>query len=368
MNDFPAFKDSLSCHSRERPLTTDLFDPAASHVPAGHAFCLRRGGNRARAFSLVEILVTMAVTLLLVLVLLQIFSGTQDTWRRSEEQVDAYREARGALQFMARDLGATLQENYAQAGGGSTSAAKPLLPTLLLQHAPDVPPEPNGPLNEEVYCLTNIPNTGVSSLCAAGYYCEWMPDFMQGDHVPHAYALMRRSLDSNGLYQRIQAANTGSSTIPLKFDSLFTYAGTPKANVTQLAAYIWDLRFRIDTDLNDSSSGTFPDGDAPTAPQDHSTDATTPKGPLYYNDTSNPSYPPRLPAYVEIRFRALSDLAGRRLEGNTSVTPATWIDTPGTTLAPQYVQIIQRNYQQFVLRVPLVNANPLPAPTPVPGS
>ena len=307
-----------------------------------------------------EILVTMAVTLLLVLVLLQIFNGTQNTWRRSEEQVDAYREARGALQFMARDLGATLQECYAQAGS-STVAANPLLPTLLLQHAPDIPPEVNGPLNEEVYCLTNIPNTGVSSLCAVGYYCEWMPDFMQGDHVPHAYALMRRSLDSNGLYQRIQAANTGSASSPLTFNNLFLYTGTPTANITQLAAYIWDLRFRIDTDLNDSAAGV-PDGDAPLAPLDHSTPKQLP-----YNDTSNP-YPPRLPAYVEIRFRALSDLAGRRLEGNTSVTPATWIDTPGTTFSTQYVQIIQPSYQQFVLRVPLVNANPLPTPSPSPGS
>ncbi len=304
----------------------------------------------------------MAITLLLVLALLQIFSGTQSSWRHSEEQVDAYREARGALQFMARDLGATLQQDYAQAGSNGTTTVTPLLPTLLLQHATDIPPESNGPLNEEIYCLTNIPNTGASSLCAVGYYCEWMPDFMQGGHVPHAYALMRRSLDSNALYQRIQAANTGSTSSPLTFANLFTYAGTPKANVTQLAAYIWDLRFRIDTDLNDGPSG-MPDGNAPTAPQDHSTNP-----PLYYNDTSKPSYPPRLPSYVEIRFRALSDLAGRRLEGNVGVTPATWNDAPGTSLTPPYVQIIQPNYQQFVLRVPLTNATPLPTPSPKPSS
>ena len=325
------------------------------------------------AFTLVEILVTMTVTVLLVFVLLKIFNDVSNTWRRSEVQVDAFREARGALQFMARDLSATLQASYVRTDGTATGAtAKVLTPTLVLQHSPDIKPapDPTGPVNEEVYCLTNVPNAGSSSLCAIGYFCQWMPDFVPKssdgqDRVPRAFALMRQSLDSNQTFLRIKSANVGSS--PLSFENLFSQVGPPAATITQIAAYVWDLRFRIDTDLNDT---TTPDGNAADAPKDHSPNSPAypggPVGPFYYAGNPIQPYPPRLPAYVEIRFRALSDLAARRLEGNTGVTPSTWNDGPSATPQTPYTQIIKPNYQQFVLRVQLINANPLPTPTPGP--
>ena len=178
---------------------------------------------------------------------------------------------------------------------------------------------------------------------------------------------MRQSLDSNDTSSRIQAA-TKAGTSPLTFSDFFSgavLAGTASPPPTQLAAYIWDLRFRIDTDLNDSAA-THPDGNASNAPLDHS----APTQRAYVGDASQP-YPPRLPAYVEIRFKALSDLAGRRLEANPSVSKSTWNDTvPNFSPSTPYCTIIQPNAQQFVLRVPLINATPLPtisasaSPTP----
>lgn len=304
----------------------------------------------------------MTVTLILVVALMQVFNATATTWQHGEAQVDAYREARGALQFMARDLSATLQADYARSNGtpGSTPAP-PSMPTLALQRAPTTSAANGGPVNEEVYCLTNIPNSGAvsgsASLCAVGYYCQWMPDLVPaGDprqaRCPQAYALMRQSLDSNATFLRIKAA---AGPNPLSFDNLFSLKGVPAPSVTQLAAYVWDLRFRIDTDLNEKDVS---DGNAPGAPMDHS----TPKALPYYGDPSQ-AYPPRLPAFVEIRFKALSDIAGRRLEGTSSgVTKTTWNDSPGFTPTNPYRSIIQPNAQQFVLRVPLINATPLPTP------
>ena len=325
----------------------------------------------ATAFTLVELLVAMVVTLLLVVVLAQVFNGTATTWRHSEAQVDAYREARGALQLMARDLSATLEASYAQAGGGADPATAvtvgPLVPTLVLQHNPnsaEVKTYPDGPNNEEVYCLTNIPNSGTSSpgLCAVGYFCAWMPDkdpSIQPSQAPHAYALMRQSLDSNGTFQRLKLSGGGST--PMVFTSLFSQAGTPQASVTQLAAYVWDLRFRIDTDLSETNT---PDGNATASPGpiDHS--SPFPPGRVY-NGTGGP-YPPRLPPYIEIRFRALSDNAARQLEGsNSAANQSTWADTgAGFTPAGIYKQVILPNCQQFVLRVPFTNATPLPTPVP----
>ena len=293
----------------------------------------------------------MTVTLLLVVALMQIFNAATNTWQHGEAQVDAYREARGALQLMARDLSATLQASYIPPKGAALTAVPPVLPTLCLQHAPGYDAG-GGPINEEVYCLTNIPNagaiSGMSSLCAVSYFCQWMPGAANAPaNTPQAYALMRQALDSNGTFLRIQ---TASGHNPVTFDDLF--ATTTSA--VQLAAYIWDLRFRIDTDLNEQS---VPDGNAPSPP-DHA-------NVLYRGDTG--TYPTRLPAYVEIRFKALSDIAGRRLEGqNTNVTKSTWIDSDPNGLSAAYRSIIQPNAQQFVLRVPLINATPLPTPTPTP--
>ena len=329
---------------------------------------VRRPASRLRAaFTLVELLVAVTVTLLLVVVLAQVFQGASNSWLHSEAQVDAYREARGALQLMARDLGATLQSSYAQAAGGTgTLITSPAVPTLALEHSPDVMPPPNGPVNEEIYFLTNIPNAGTGTLCTVGYFCEWMPSFLpapangSADTRPQAYALMRLSLDSNGTFKRFQAASMANKN-PLTFSDLFTQAGPPAATVTQVAAYIWDLRFRIDTDLNDGPQYT-PDGNS-TPPPDHSQPVRH-----YGADASYQPYPPQLPLYVEIRFRALSDLAARRLEGAVGqVTPATWADTTsGFVPSSIYQQVIAKNYQQFVLRLPLMNASPLPTPTPGP--
>ena len=313
---------------------------------------------------MVELLVATAVTLLLVVVLVRVFNGASGSWRHNEAQVDAYREARGALQLMARDLSATLQASYAQAGGGADPAAAvtagPAMPTLVLEHYPGVPQPAGNLVNEEAYFLTNIHNGGASSLCAVGYFCQWMPSIpgIPTNQTPQAFALMRQSLDSNGTFLRMKPF--AGSTTPLTFLNLYqrdlTGAGSggspPVAVPTQVAAYIWELRFRIDTDLNDGTnvSGVDHDGNNP-APYDHS---TTPR--RYGGGVANqPPYPPRLPPYVEIRFKALSNIAARRLEGNANMTQDTWGD-PGSDL---YKQIIQPNFQQFVLRVPLINATPL---------
>lgn len=317
----------------------------------------RAAAHRARgAFTLVELLVAMATTLILVIGLIQVFSATTKTWQQSEARMDAYREARGALQIMARDLSATLRTSYDQQLATGTG---PLMPTLVLQRSPSTTPDPTGPGNEEAYCLTNIPNSGTSFLCAVGFFCQWMPDQATGSaarRAPRAFALMRQSLDSTGTFQRLKAASAIQPTppaaaVPLGFDDLFGRTGTgsvPAPTITQLSAYIWDLRFRIDTDLNEQ---TFPDGNASDAPLDHSTPTKLP----YSGDPARP-YPPFLPAYVEIRFKALSETAARRLEGNTAVTRETWKDT-GITSA-LYQNLILPGAQQFVLRVPLLSGTP----------
>lgn len=56
------------------------------------------------AFSLLEVLVAISVLSILLVVLLNIVQGATSLWRGSENKVEAYREARAALQVMSSDL------------------------------------------------------------------------------------------------------------------------------------------------------------------------------------------------------------------------------------------------------------------------
>lgn len=363
-----------------------------------------------RAFTLVEVVVAMSVSLLLIVALLQLFSATTTSWQRGEAQIDAFREARGALQSMARDISTTLQPSSVQADGTSNTA-QPLLPTLVLNRYPDAAPPRDASaesINEEAYVLTstmNLPTPTPSSspgtlptpppstggiqrqtdLCAVGYFCQWMPDIAPTTaaqaRAPRAFALMRQYLNGDGTSARIQAGSllhggggtSATSQTPFSFLDLYERASLvpgastgattpPVGTATQLAAYIWDLKFRIDTNTAVTTDGESPAPPSaapgtPGLPTDHS----TPKPRLY--DGSTLPYPSTLPAYVEIRFKALSNNAGRRLEGNTSVSPKDWIaPASGTQPSAFYSQIVVPSTQQFVLRVPLLNANPAPTP------
>ena len=331
-------------------------------------------------------MVAMTVSLLLIVVLLRVFTAATTSWQRGEAQADAYREARGALQIMARDLSTTVQPLVTGLDGAPLA---PTLPTLVLSRYTDGNSKAGGrPFNEEVYCLSNIINNPAppgltnkdqgmnSELCSVGFFCQWMPDIASDaakPRTPRAFALMRQFLDSRGVSKRLQS-NQGANT-PLRFDQLYAReslvpgSSVPQelrpATSTQLAAYIWDLKFRIDTTLiatEDGEAAASDQGDSSKSatPYDH----TLPKPRIY--DGRNIPYPSVLPTYVEIRFKALSTGAGRRLEGNNGVSEVDWQplkaeEKPTST----YKQIILPNARQFVLRVPLLSSNPLsqsPAP------
>lgn len=60
--------------------------------------------KKSPAFSLLEILVAVSVLSILLVILLNIVQGATNLWRTSENKVEAYREARAALQVMSSDL------------------------------------------------------------------------------------------------------------------------------------------------------------------------------------------------------------------------------------------------------------------------
>ena len=60
--------------------------------------------KKSSAFSLLELLVAIAVLCILLVILLNIVQGASNLWRTSENKVEAYREGRAALQVISSDL------------------------------------------------------------------------------------------------------------------------------------------------------------------------------------------------------------------------------------------------------------------------
>ena len=60
--------------------------------------------KKSSAFSLLELLVAIAVLCILLVILLDIVQGATNLWRTSENKVEAYREGRAALQVISSDL------------------------------------------------------------------------------------------------------------------------------------------------------------------------------------------------------------------------------------------------------------------------
>lgn len=334
--------------------------------------------SRTSAFTLIEMLVGMTVGILLVVILFQIFNVASAAWQRSENQIDAYREARAALQLMTRDFSSVVaQFPVNPAALTAVPAQGGAAPTLVLDKYP-VPDPARDDLdlnNEEAYFLTTVSNTGSSSLCAVGYFCQWLPDIPpgsdpQGLRTPRSYALFRQFLGSGkhavagvatqaGLYDLLKLA----TNIPIGFMDLFvrsrpnaesglTNSTLVRATAVEMAAYVWDLQFRIDTNLKAARGAAQP-------PDDH---GDLPAGGVtrQYTSRDGMQHPLRLPPYVEIRFKALGSGGVRRLEGNNSVNRSTWWNAN----SPFYTRTIQPSLQQFVARVPLQNveAGLIPAP------
>ena len=121
------------------------------------------------AFTLVEILVAVAIVVFLVVVLAQIISSAQAIWRNSEARTDAFRDARAAIELISRDLSFALTDDRAPALALSNLYSDPNDATV-------------GPLhNQQVYSLIPMQNVGGpppgspvrSDICAIGFYCSW---------------------------------------------------------------------------------------------------------------------------------------------------------------------------------------------------
>jgi len=141
--------------------------------------------KKSSAFSILELLVAVSVLSILLVVLLNIVQGATSLWRGSENKVEAYREARAALQVMSSDL-------------------KNILPTT----------------NTDFFRtnLTNTPNIGLlaalpihsqdttslSDVCTVGYFLKYDDKSpVAGANGRQSYNLCRYFVSSNQTFTKL---------------------------------------------------------------------------------------------------------------------------------------------------------------------
>jgi len=232
---------------------------------------LMEGGKRG-AFTLIELLVAMAVLALLIVFMMGIVDNGTKLWRANENRVDAYREARAALQIMGRDL------RYATLAGNTNNFR------LDLQSG-----AAGTNYGNNVFFISALPynaqdDASKSDLCEVGYFLAY-------DRTP---ASSNRSIN---LYRYFRNSNQTYSN--MVNSSCFTNIVTGQTGEEILARNVLSMKI---TPVSTNSSAQW---------------GTT------YTPTTN-SYMPQL---VEISIVAINQDQAKKL-----LTMSDWTQTNTTTM------------------------------------
>ena len=167
--------------------------------------------RKSAAFTLAELLIATAITGLIVILLGQIFSSASAMWRTGTERIDAFRDARAALQLMATDLGRANINGDAQ-----------MLKLI---------PSSDGTYAVEADAITPVKNSGKSDLCAVEYYLFW-------SDTTKTFTLMRRFKGSDML------SNGSNGYLATSTPDFSTIYDKSSGNEDVLATPVWDLEIR----------------------------------------------------------------------------------------------------------------------------
>ena len=217
----------------------------------------------ATAFTLIELMVAMAVLSLLVVVLLGVVDSATQLWKANENRVESYREARAALNLIASDLKVALSStntNYFTTNIGPEFGASATDGSLFFLAALPTSAQDEG--------------SSLGDLCQVGYFLKYGKSDLETARQ-----------DSFGLYRYFKESNTTFDTL-LNQTPLFAHATT---NVELLARNI--PFFKVACYTADTAGTISP----------------------WVKSAAHP-----MPSFVEIQVTAYNNDAARRLESEGS--------------------------------------------------
>jgi type II secretory pathway pseudopilin PulG len=286
-----------------------------STLRSRRAIALSEGG-----FTLVEVLIAAAITVVIVVMLGLMLGSLMSSASHASQRIDAFRDARAALQMMERDFANLVQTQWQPdpfasptPTPGTTQPLTRPLPYLALKNIYD----PTA-ANQEIYGVIGARNSGPGDVCLVGYYCSW---------DGRAYSLRRFFRDNTASYTVLSSPSPMPSPSTYILDSdLYKPNPSPSPSPADdvLARYVWNLRIAA-YDAN---------GNVLSYP--------------YACDTSAVSAT-RPPAAIEISFNAMSPQAARTVM-SVSSSPADW---DPITQTQTYQRLILPHMYQFRTRINL---------------
>jgi type II secretory pathway pseudopilin PulG len=298
-------------------------------------------------FTLVELLIAAAITVVIVVMLGLMLGSLMSSASHASQRIDAFRDARAALQMMERDLSNLVRTHWnIKTSPVPTPTPSPITGPAAYFVLSNIYTDPAAG-NQQVFALVAAKNKalGVTSepagdLCAVGYYARW-----EGNR----YTLRRYFRDSYELmagdsYFSSQSPSRPTPPWNIRANGLGNYMSGDKlfqpADVTDLKAnpptikddalaqYVWNLKVTA----YDSGGNPLP---YPFVCDGSATDPTSPTGQA-------------TPAAVEISFNAMSPQAARTVM-SVSSAPTDWMDT--TT--QNYQRLVKPHAYEFRTRINL---------------
>jgi type II secretory pathway pseudopilin PulG len=266
---------------------------------------------RERAFTLAELLIATGITAIIVVLLGTMLGSLLNTASRSNQRIDAFREARAALQMIERDFSNLVPTQWnIQTSPVPTPPPSPITRPAAYFALENIYTDP-AVGNQQIYGLVSVkaagsPTPSVGDVCAVGYYCRW-----EGNR----YTLRRFFRDSAHTFSALQNA------VSYAADSDLYDLNAADARNDVVAAYVWDFKVAI-YDASGNLQTTYP----------------------FICDQSAIT-PTLLPAAVEISFNAMSPQAARTVM-SVSSSPADWMNMNVNLVNPHTYQFRTRiNFQ-----------------------
>jgi type II secretory pathway pseudopilin PulG len=266
-------------------------------------------------FTLVELLIATAITVAMVLMLGLMLGSLMGSASHATQRVDAFRDARAALQMIERDLRNLVrtQWNPDPFTNPPPASTQPVTKPAAYFAVDKVWQDPNDPYtadetipNHQLFGLIADQATPSSGdVCAVGYYCHW-------DNQLHAYSLRRFFRNAADTLVLIQGGGGGY----LSASHLYTPSPSNPPDPV-LAAYVWNFKITM-YDASGTVINTYP----------------------YICDPS-PTTPKALPAAIEISFNAMSPQAARTVMSVTS-DPGLWMNMDPNLVKPHAYEFRSR--------------------------
>ena len=262
---------------------------------------------RERAFTLAELMIATGITAIIVVMLGTMLGSLLNTASRANQRIDAFRDARAALQMIGRDFSNLVPTQWnIQTSPVPTPTPGPITRPAAYFALENIYTDP-AVGNQQIYGLVAVkpagsPTSSLGDVCAVGYYCRW-----EGNR----YTLRRFFRDSAHTFGVLQNAASYAA------DSDLYDLNAADARYDVIAAYVWNFKVAI-YDASGNLQTTYP----------------------YICDQSATT-PTLLPAAIEISFNAMSPQAARTVM-SVSSSPADWMNMNVNLVNPHTYQFRTR--------------------------